>query len=317
MAPHDEKNLPMADKNKISQSELMTQLLSTISELEQVVASLESGSLNELQASQGSRTVSALISASEQLSEFCEIVPFFPVNTPSEESALPRDEIEMEEEIQGIDRVLPSFGTWQRGWAFLLQKVRSILPQAINTKLSDWGLTSILSILLVSVLIFSVLLLPKPVSDSYPVSPPLTSPGLGPTAVANQSELTQGENPPVLEAPADPLPVELAPAIETPLTPEQSLLAYIQQGIVSLTTQYPPGLIQTMEPDFANNRLILTIGDEWYNLASQKQDSLTQSIWGRAQKLSFHKLVLVGQDGALVARSPIVGKNMVIFRRLS
>jgi hypothetical protein len=129
-----------------------------------------------------------------------------------------------------------------------------------------------------------------------------------------ESDAAEGELPPVLEAPAPPTAIAIEPLPEAPLTPEQSLLAVIQQELIDLEGLYPPQLIQRIEPDFLVSRLTLTIGANWQQLSAKQQQTLLDTLWQRAQKLSFAQLRLYAPDGDLIARSPVVGQQMVVLQ---
>jgi hypothetical protein len=132
----------------------------------------------------------------------------------------------------------------------------------------------------------------------------------------NNRESSPVENglPPILNAPAPSTAITVAPLPAAPLTPEQSLLAFIQQELADLEGLYSPRLLQRIEPDFPASRLILTIGQNWEQLSSKQQQNLLDSLWQRAQKLSFNQLRLYSPNGHLVARSPVVGQEMVVLQ---
>lgn len=145
-----------------------------------------------------------------------------------------------------------------------------------------------------------------PIADSAPENPG-SSPGET-TVVAEDTGL-----PPVLEAPSPPAPVTVSPLPLAPLTPEQSLLAVIQRELVDLEGLYPPQLMERIEPNFLASRLTLTVGDSWRELSSKQQQTLLDALWQRAQKLSFRRLWIYDLKGDLIARSPVVGQDMVVF----
>ncbi len=153
---------------------------------------------------------------------------------------------------------------------------------------------------------------PLPMDNAPGLPSPIADPGNGPVPEEIALE-PDGTLPPVLEAPTPPQVVNLAPLPVAPLTPEQSLLGVIQRELVDLEGLYPPQLIQRIEPDFLASRLTLTIGDQWQELSEKQQQTSLDALWQRAQKLSFQRLRVYSRDGDLIARSPFVGKDMVIF----
>ncbi|MBF2021201.1 MAG: hypothetical protein IGR93_14105 [Hydrococcus sp. C42_A2020_068] len=212
------------------------------------------------------------------------------------------------EEESWIDRILPSFSSLQTWWDGILAKIRSWLPAPLQEKLSDWGLTGILAGIVVAVLITSVLLLPQPSAEIGEVPPETT-----PEAPSQTPEVVK--TPPELKAPGKPEPVEIIPPPEPELTPEQSLIAAIQEQVAAITSQYPEGLVRSVEANFLAGRLLVTVGDDWYQLNPGRQDKLANSILERSRKLDFRKLEIIDSQGTLLARNPVVGNKMVILKR--
>ena len=196
-----------------------------------------------------------------------------------------------------IDRLLPSFNRVQAFWDATLQKVRSLLPAAWNQKLSDWGLTGAIAGIVVVVLLTTVALLPKT-----------------PTQVAKAPPNTI-DAPPELKAPEPPKPVEVEPQPTPELTPEQSLIAAIQNQVAEITGQYGNGMIKSIQANFPGSRLVVKVSDGWYDLKEPKQNKLADDILRRSKELDFSKLEITDMKGTLLARSPVVGSNMVIVKR--
>ena len=197
------------------------------------------------------------------------------------------------------DRLLPSFDRLESWWDAVLNALRALLPEALSQKLSDWALTGILTGTVVAILLTSVLLF-----SGQPLQ----------IAQAPPAEI---ETPPELKAPAAPQPVATTappePTIE--LTPEQSLIAAIQDQVDQITSQYAEGLIQTIEANFTGSRLIVQVSGDWYTLKPYRQNKLANQMLRRSQELDFRKLELIDPQGTLIARSPVVGQEMVILQR--
>ncbi|AIE73290.1 MULTISPECIES: hypothetical protein [unclassified Synechocystis] len=147
---------------------------------------------------------------------------------------------------------------------------------------------------------------PVPLADSAP-----NTVNVAPEKTTNLAEETG--LPTVLEAPSPPAPVAISPLPLAPLTPEQSLLAVIKRELVDLEGLYPAQLMQRIEPNFSASRLTLTVGDPWQELSPKQQQTLLDALWQRAQKLSFQRLWIYDLGGNLIARSPVVGQDMVVF----
>lgn len=196
-----------------------------------------------------------------------------------------------------IDRLLPSFNRLQAFWDATLQKVRSLLPAAWNQKLSDWGLTGAIAGLVVVALLTTVALLPKtPAQVTKTLPKPIDAP-------------------PELKAPKPPEPVEVEPSPTPELTPEQSLIAAIQNQVAEITGQYGNGLIKSIQANFPGSRLVVKVSDGWYDLKEPKQNKLADDILRRSKELDFSKVEITDMKGTLLARSPVVGSNMVILKR--
>jgi len=198
-----------------------------------------------------------------------------------------------------LDRILPSFPRLEAFWDATLVKIRSVLPAAWNEKLSDWGLTGAIASIVVILLLTTVALLPKT-----------------PTQVAKAPPNTI-EAPPELKAPEEPQPVEPAPLPTPDLTPEQSLIAAIQTQVAEITDRYGNGLIQSIEANFLGSRLVVKVSEGWYDLKASEQNKLANEVLQRSNELDFSKLEITDLEGTVLARSPVVGSNMVILKRLA
>lgn len=185
---------------------------------------------------------------------------------------------------------------WER-WVGVLGVIRSLLPASVSQKLPDWGLTGAIASLLALILwTSSAILSPKP--PEVATVPPALEPA-----------------PPELVAPAEPEPVETLPEPEPILTPEQRLIASIQEQVAEVTADYAEGLIKSIQADFEGSVLAVRIGDEWYNLPESKQNKLATDMLKRSKELDFSKLDIVDLQGKSVARSPVIGSDMIILRR--
>lgn len=111
-------------------------------------------------------------------------------------------------------------------------------------------------------------------------------------------------------------PLELKTVINNvKLTPEQNLIALLRDKVLQLSENYQEDLVLSIEPNVASNIMIVKISDDWYQLESTEQDAIVANILSRSQELEFRKLEIKDQNDYLVARSPVVGQKMIIFRR--
>ncbi|KJH72869.1 hypothetical protein [Aliterella atlantica] len=230
----------------------------------------------------------------------------------------------------------------QQGWRGLLATIRSFLPENLSTKLSDLGLTGIIATLLTVVVWISANLLSNklPVVANLPTEPeptptivtpieptiapeeptdaiaPVEEPESTPTLEEPAPEPTI-PTPPELSAPAEPEPIAVTPQSEPviELTPEQSLIASVQAQIAQVSDRFADGLIQSVQANFEGGSLSIQLKDDWYTLKQAEQDKLANRMFNEAEQLDFTRLELTDAQGTLLARSPVVGKNMIIFKR--
>ncbi|MBW4433222.1 MAG: hypothetical protein KME28_16220 [Pelatocladus maniniholoensis HA4357-MV3] len=221
-------------------------------------------------------------------------------------------------------------------WNRLLAKIRSFLPANISAKLSDTALTG-------AIAVFAVILVwttssvfkgkPTEIATTPPTSPtPVTSPSPQPSPL---EEPTITETPPSVEEEPTPIPEEVtkepepepeitptpiptpapAPAPTIVLTPEQILIATIENQVAEVSDRFASGLVKSIQANFLTSSLDIKISDDWYTLTESEQNKLATEILQRSQELDFTHLEITDSQNRLVARNPVVGTEMVIFRR--
>ena len=242
---------------------------------------------------------------------------------------------------------------WQ-WWKAAIAKLRSLLPESVKQKLPNNDILSgaIAAILLVffwlnssssppavakvppeistpaAEIEVSPEVTPTPEVTPLPeikVSPEVTSTGeinvsveVTPPAevkVTQEAKPPAVETPPELTAPKPSKPVAIVPPPPPVLTPEQKLLAEIQNKIAEITKESADGLIQSVQANFKAGQLTVKISDDWYNFDVAKQDKLAADMWNRAQELDFSKVEITDTSGTLIARSAIVGSNIIVLKR--
>ncbi|PSB21242.1 hypothetical protein C7B65_04750 [Phormidesmis priestleyi ULC007] len=265
----------------------------------------------------------------------------------------PKLQTQMRSLWERIGSLLKKFWQWfVPVWEKLLTQIRTRLPENLSQKLNDRALSSVVASLLIVVLwttsnLFAskpptkVAIAPQPAQKTIPVSEPASKPiqpdfgSPAPQPIPTELTAPEPEKPaptiasPVAEpiAPSPPV-VEPAPPIEEPapepekpappvieLTPEQKLIASIQDQVVTVADPYSSGLIETIKPNFNRSRLSVSVGDDWYGLSRSQQDKLGDELLKRSQELDFSKLEITDAQGTLLARSPVVGSTMVILQR--
>jgi hypothetical protein len=223
----------------------------------------------------------------------------------------------------------PIWQQLQRGWSRVLGTLRNFLPE--NTSLSDTALTGIIAgIVVVIVGTTAFFLSPKspppevaevpPVIQEKPESPQLIAEPTPeePETIPTPSELVAPQPPqPVVEnpseVPSEPMTEPMLPVIEP--TPEQNLIAAIEKQVAEVSDRYGDGIIQSLQVNFPANSLKAIVKSDWYNLEPSQQDKLTAQMFQRAKELDFIYLEVVDAQGNLLARSPVIGENMVILKR--
>lgn len=231
-----------------------------------------------------------------RISEIIEITP----KTPEQQTSVTTPVTENQDTAKPptfVDRFLPSFQSVQRAWNGVLKLVRGLLPASANQKLSDWGLTAAIASTIVLILWISVAVSPDKPVDVTKLPP------------------EEIQTPPELKAPNKPEPIEVVSPKPPVLTPEQNLIASIQNQVTGITNQYADGLIQSLEVNFPKSLLIIKVSSDWYDIKPGKQDKLADEMLSRSAEMDFSKLEITDTKGNIVARSPVVGTHMVILKR--
>jgi hypothetical protein len=102
---------------------------------------------------------------------------------------------------------------------------------------------------------------------------------------------------------------------DSSISPEQIMVTDIQSQVIAATNRYGEALIQSVQTNFKLGRLVIQLTDAWYQLTPNRQEQLLDDLLDRAQSLRFKKLVIADSDRHLIARSPVIGSEMVILRR--
>lgn len=163
-------------------------------------------------------------------------------------------------------------------WKALLPKLKPLLPASLNRS-PDWLLTTIAFSLVIFILWLITTLLP-------------------------------GKAPSIATEPVPPKLVAPAPVID----PDK--IARLQSQVTEVADQYAEGLIQAVQANFVQGRLIVQVTDNWYDIAAADQDKVANEILKRSRRLDFTQLELLDSEGTLVARSPVVGSGIVVYERI-
>ncbi|MDJ0726075.1 MAG: hypothetical protein QNJ38_13260, partial [Prochloraceae cyanobacterium] len=108
-------------------------------------------------------------------------------------------------------------------------------------------------------------------------------------------------------------------AIEVPqgtleFTPEQKAIASIDKQIETVLVNYNKAGIAKIEPNFVADTLTIQLADDWQELDRKTKEKMTNEWLEESRKFEFKKLAIIDREGTLVARSPIIGKNIVILK---
>jgi len=215
-------------------------------------------------------------------------------------------------------------------WDGFLRTFRLFLPSSISNNVSDMVLTGIFAVIfVVTIGITGFLLIPKS-STQVAIVPPVEE------VTATTPIVTPEPTPIPIVTPEPTLtPIVTPEPTPTPiveLTPEQVLLAAIENqfmapGLLRKLSEISvlvkntkdknliSQLIKPLKANFRTSDLTIKVGDIWYKLAKSEQDKLAGEILKRSQELNFIHLEVVDFQEKLIARSPVVGKEMIIFKR--
>ncbi|MFN7528246.1 MAG: hypothetical protein ACK5QA_12605 [Dolichospermum sp.] len=209
-------------------------------------------------------------------------------------------------------------------WDGFLRTFRLFLPSSISNNVSDSLLTGIFAVIfLVTIGITIFLFIPK--STQVAIVTPVEEVTKPTPVIEPETKPT-----PVIEPELKPTPViepEPKPTPVIELTPEESLLVAIENQFSEISVSVKntkdknkdenivSQLIKPLVANFRTGDLTLKISDIWYNLEKSQQDKLATDILQRSQELNFTHLKIVDSQEKIIARSPVVGNEMIIFQR--
>ncbi|BBA78762.1 hypothetical protein RGRSB_0141 [cyanobacterium endosymbiont of Rhopalodia gibberula] len=291
-------------ENELSKEQLIFLLETTAQQLNKVVEILKRVSPDKFPTT---NTVEILVKTTQTIMEDIDpssisgvVLPTSNKETTPKWDKLAGSEFSKPSSIPAADfGDFAGFRTW---WDSFLRAFRLVLPSSWNNNLSNWAIITIIAGILGLILFTSILLFPR-LLTSLAESHPVTS---EPKIVTIS---------PSLKSPETSRSIEVLSPTEPGFTPEQNLIEAIRHDIVDLTNQYPEELIGLIEANFEVSRLMVTLKEQWYQLTPKRQDTLANNIFRNSQHLNFRKLEMIDSQGNLIARSPVVGDKIVVFRR--
>ncbi|MEH2267524.1 MAG: hypothetical protein V7K68_03680 [Nostoc sp.] len=220
------------------------------------------------------------------------------------------------------------FQQFQLRWGGLLRTIRLFLPSNLSTKLSDTALTGIVTgVAVILVWATTTIFTGKPTEiatvppvEEVPIPiPTITTP---PELTAPEPQPPEEITPPPEVQTTSPTPEPEPEPIPTPtptpiieLTPEQALIAAIENQVAEISDRVASGLIKSIQANFRTSNLTVKISNDWYTLNESQQDKLAAEILQRSQELDFTHLEIIDSQNRLIARNPVVGTEIVIFKR--
>jgi hypothetical protein len=249
-------------------------------------------------------------------------------------------------ETEAISDTKQSLNFWQylqSGWDRFLRQFRLFLPSNVSNNLSDLTLTGIFAGILILTVAVALILFTGKSTSTTTITPieiiPTTQPivNKSPEPVTPKVEDKEKIAFPIDSRPAPtstPTPVESVKSTPEPtstptpiveLTPEQTLIAAIEGEIKQITIPqqnsqdiiFASTLIESIQANFRSSDLTIKVNQDWYALAEFQQKQLARDIFKKSQEFDLIHLEIIDFQKKLIARSPIVGSDMVFFAHRS
>ncbi|NJM75791.1 MAG: hypothetical protein HC852_08455 [Acaryochloridaceae cyanobacterium RU_4_10] len=215
--------------------------------------------------------------------------------------------------------------TWMKGLRLLRQR----LPENLARELTDRFMTiAILGLIVVVYWFFSSLGSGKPTVAKQPAMPRPTATPLSQRPMRPLNTQPSPQTAPVIKPTPKPSPVAIAspkpsPAA-VPVKPPTTIaskpaipsldLAAIQTQLSGAIAGLGDNLINSVQAQEATHKLSVALGESWTELSASDQTQVAQNLLEKAQQLKFNKLELRDNSGELVARSPLIGKEVIILK---
>ncbi len=238
--------------------------------------------------------------------------------------------------------------TWMKGLGLLRQR----LPENLAKELTDRFMTiAILGLIIGVYWFFSSLGSGKPTVAKQPAIPrptatpltqrpmrqlnnqpsPQTAPVIKPTPKPAAIAASPKPSPVAVASPkpspkpspiaiASPKPSPAAAPVEAPtkIASKPAIptvdLAAIQTQLSSAIAGIGDNLIHSVQAQNVTDKLSIALEETWSELSVSEQTQVAQTLLERSQQLKFNKLELRDNYGELVARSPLIGKEIILLK---
>jgi hypothetical protein len=225
--------------------------------------------------------------------------------------------------------------TWMKGLGLLRQR----LPENLARELTDRFMTiAIVGAIVVVYWFFSSLGSGKPTVAKQPAIPrpsatplaqrpmrklpPQPSPTTAPVIKPTPKPAVIAASPkPSPVAAASPKPVPVAEPVEPPkaIASKPAIptvdLATIQTQLSSSIAGIGENLVDSVQAQETTHKLSVALKEDWSGLSAANQTQVAQTLLEKSQQLKFNKLELRDNSGELVARSPLIGNDVIILKR--
>lgn len=223
-------------------------------------------------------------------------------------------------------------------WSLGVKLGRVLLPKRWGDRLPDPVVGALTSALVVLVLWITLSIRSTPVASSPAPEPPPLEPV--PIEQFQEPESSAKPDPsdaplvsePVSEPASEPVPEPIPEPVEEPeaddeaiadipeaespaaeeVIPDAPFIGDLQDQLADVVADYAGMTLSSVQANFLRGRLVVTVGDGWNSLGSDRPH-VAKALWQRSQELGFNKLDVVDREGTVLARSPVVGSQMVIF----
>lgn len=165
-------------------------------------------------------------------------------------------------------------------WVSLLPKIRAILPATLQSKLPDQAITAAAMALLVLVISVPRARSPHPQSEAQTAEPRET-----------------------LDLPSQRRPDRNA-----------NRVAALQKQLTEVTAPYDENLVEAVQANFATRHLTISMTENWNALDLAQQEQIANELLKRSERLKFSQLEITDAEGEVLARSPVVGKKVVLLK---